>query len=538
MRKLLYLLLAAATLSFVGCGGDSTTTEEPGKEVNPTPTPEPEPEPEPDPNPEPEPEPEPEPNPEPEPEPSTQTFPDYGKVKAFPTAVGHGAAATGGRGGEIYHVTNLNDSGAGSLRDAVSQSNRIIVFDVAGVITLKSVLVLKSNQTLLFQTAPGDGIEIYNNRVASSGASNLIVRYMRVRVGRQASSQDNMDAGGLSSGADVIYDHCSFTWATDECFSINTDNKGTRPQRITLQNSIIGQGCMNHSAGGLIQTSDTEGVTIYRNLLIDNGARNFKVKGLNQYVNNVVYNWGSSSCYDMSNSSGHSDTQIQNNYFIQGPCYVWRNTPAEKVSEEVYNNPAICSPTGAGHNYYEILSQENPTLPFTRGNAEFDTYFVGNWYDNDRDGQLGGVELTADNFASYCSGTPSFLSTPSTAHPAIESMTSAREAYDWVVKYVGASLPARDKVDGYMVEELTSLGTKGTIFRDQRKELQYPLANSWQQINTSDNRPTDSDKDGIPDSIEEQYGLNKNDSSDAARVAQNGYTNIENYTFLLEADRR
>jgi hypothetical protein len=161
--------------------------------------------------------------------------------------VGHGRNATGGRGCEIYHVTNLNDSGAGSLRDAVSQSNRTIVFDVAGVITLKSVLVLKSNQTLLFQTAPGDGIEIYNNRVASSGASNLIVRYMRVRTGRQASGSDNLDAGGLSSGENVIYDHCSFTWATDECFSISADNKGVRPQKITLQNSIIGQGCMNHS---------------------------------------------------------------------------------------------------------------------------------------------------------------------------------------------------------------------------------------------------------------------------------------------------
>lgn len=524
MKRYFTLLLLAGALFFGACGGDDAPAEEPQEPETEEPTPEPTPEPDPDPTP---------PTPTP---PTAEQFPDYGAVKAFPTAVGYGRNATGGRGGEIYHVTNLNDSGTGSLRDAVSQSNRIIVFDVAGVITLQSVLVLKSNQTLLFQTAPGDGIEIYNNRVASSGASNLIVRYMRVRTGRQASGSDNLDAGGLSSGENVIYDHCSFTWATDECFSISADNKGTRPQNITLQNSIIGQGCMNHSAGGLIQTSDTEGVTIYRNLMIDNGARNFKVKGLNQYVNNVVYNWGSSSCYDMSNSSGHSDTQIENNYFIQGPCNVWRNTPAEKVSEETYNNPDICSPTGAGHKYYEVLGVENPTKPFTRGNAEFDTYFVGNWFDSNKDGALNGVELTTDNFSTYCSGTPSFLSAPSAGHPAIEQKCSAAEAYEWIVKYVGASLPARDKVDGYMIEELTSLGTKGTIFRDQRKEKQYPLANTWQNIATADNRPTDSDKDGIPDSIEEKYGLDKNDSSDASKVATNGYTNIENYTFLMEAE--
>lgn len=524
LKYWLHLSCCLIAFSLVACGGDDPTSEEPEQPETEQPAPEPEPEPEPDPAP---------PTP-----PAPSKFPDYGAAKAFPTAVGHGRNATGGRGGEIYHVTNLNDSGAGSLRDAVSQSNRIIVFDVAGVITLKSVLVLKSNQTLLFQTAPGDGIELYNNRVASSGASNLIVRYMRVRTGRQASSKDNLDAGGLSSGADVIYDHCSFTWATDECFSINTDNKGTRPQRITLQHSIIGQGCMNHSAGGLIQTSDTEGVTIYHNLLIDNGARNFKVKGLNQYVNNVVYNWGSSSCYDMSDSEGRSDTQIENNYFIQGPCYVWRNTPAEKVSEAIYNNPAICSPTGAGHAYYEVLAQEKPTKPFTRGNANFECYFAGNYYDNNTDGVLNGVELNAGNFATYCSGTPTFLSSPSTLHPAIEQMTSAEEAYRRVVEQVGASLPARDKVDGYLIEELRSLGTKGTIFRDQRKELQYPLANTWQQLDTTDNRPTDSDKDGIPDTVEEQYGLDKNDPADAARMAENGYTNIENYTFLLEANRQ
>ena len=113
-------------------------------------------------------------------------------------------------------------------------------------------------------------------------------------------------------------------------------------------------------------------------------------------------------------------------------------------------------------------------------------------------------------------------------------MTSPREAYDRIVKSVGASLPRRDKVDAYMIDELLSNGTKGVILRNQRNRQQYSLGDDWQRLDTADNRPTDSDKDGIPDTIEEQYGLNKNDASDAAKIAANGYSNIENYTFLLE----
>lgn len=465
----------------------------------------------------------------------TGPFPDFGPVLAFPGAEGFGRFATGGRGGEIVHVTNLDASGPGSFADAVSEPGRIVVFDVAGVIDLdKSTVVFKSDQTVLFQTAPGDGVALYNGRVSSSGASNLIVRYMRIRTGRQVGSKDNTDAGGLASGERVIYDHCSFTWGTDENFSINADNKGTRPRNITIQNSIIGQGCMNHSAGGLIQTSDEEGVTIYRNLLIDNGTRNFKIKGLNQYVNNVIYNWGAGAAYNMGGeSSGRSLTAIENNYFIKGPCWVWRNTPAEEVSEEVRNNPEICTPAGSDGKYYEVLRQENPARPFTGGNAEFETWCVGNRYDADLDGALGGVEITQSNWEEHCSGAPTFLAARPDAIEPIAAMTSAEEAYAWVVDHVGASLPARDKVDAYMIEELVSLGAKGTILRDQTDPKHYPLADTWQLMNTSSDR-VDSDGDGMPDAFEDAYGLDRNDPSDAAKIANNGYANIENYAIWLE----
>lgn len=219
-----------------------------------------------------------------------------------PEPKGSARFATGGRGGAIYHVTNLNDSGTGSLRDAVSQSNRIIVFDVSGVIHLKSPLIFKSNLTVLGQTAPGEGVQVYGDRVSFSGANNIIVRYIRFRMGVGGTS--GADACGVSNGKNMIFDHLSVLWGRDECFSVSWDNKGTRPSDITIQNSIIGQGLQSHSCGGLIQTEG--GVTLYRNLYIENKTRNPKVKGLNQFVNNVVYNWGGGGCYIMGDSEGPS----------------------------------------------------------------------------------------------------------------------------------------------------------------------------------------------------------------------------------------
>lgn len=220
----------------------------------------------------------------------------YAQQLAFPGAEGYGRFAKGARASEspeIYHVTNLDDSGKGSLRDAVSQPNRIIVFDVAGVIKLKSRLVFSKNLTIAGQTAPGEGVVVYGNGVSFSAAENIIVRYLRIRMGIGGTS--GADAAGIANGGNMIFDHVSATWGLDENFSINWDSKGFEPYNITIQNSIIGQGIMVHACGGLIQTNG--GVTLYRNLYIDNKTRNPKVKGLNQFVNNVVYNWGEGGAY-------------------------------------------------------------------------------------------------------------------------------------------------------------------------------------------------------------------------------------------------
>ena len=434
---------------------------------------------------------------------------------AFPGAEGYGAGATGGRGGDVYHVTTLEDNGEeGSLRAAVSKPDRIIVFDVAGIINLKEALVFSKNLTIAAQTAPGDGVVLYGNRVSFTGASNLICRHLRIRMG--TNGPDGKDAAGIANGENMIFDHLSVTWGRDENFSINWDSKGTLPRNITIQNSILGQGLQNHSCGGLIQTDTESGITLFRNLYTDNKTRNPKVKGLNQFVNNVVYNWGSGAAYNMGgDSSGQSETTIEDNYFIVGPVDNWQNVRQEDNSIKVEKVPM------------------SPTPPFLGGNADFRAYYKGNYYDNDKDGSLNGFELTQANWAEYCKGEPTFLSAPSDKHPAISQQTSATEAYNWIVKNVGASLPVRDEVDQYLIDELTSLGKKGTIIQNEQDVQQFSLGGVG-TIQNGEN-PLDSDNDGMPDEFEDKYGLDKNDPSDAAKIANNGYTNIENYIFTLDA---
>lgn len=439
-------------------------------------------------------------------------FPDYGEVMAFPGAEGFGRNATGGRGGDICHVTNLEDDGPGSFRDAVSKPNRIIVFDVSGVIRLKSALTFKNNQTIAGQTAPGDGIVLYGNRVSFSGINNLICRYLRIRMGMYG--PDGKDAAGIADdGMNMIFDHCSVTWGRDENFSINS----TKAKDITIQNSIIGQGLQNHSCGGLMQTGLENGITLFRNLYIDNKTRNPKVKGLNQFVNNVVYNWGEGAAYNMSgDSEGESLTDIEDNYFIKGPCFNWQNVRQEDGSIRAE------------------YSTKNPTKPFIGGNERFSTYCTGNFFDPDKDEVLNGFELKTDeeSWNANCSGQPTFLSSRPSIFPEIKQQTDAAAAYQWITRYVGACLPSRDQVDAFLINELMSLGKKGTIIQDERKEEQFALKGPGEI--KSGQKALDSDNDGMPDEFEDNYGLNKYDPTDASAIANNGYTNIENYFFSLE----
>lgn len=392
---------------------------------------------------------------------------------AFPGAQGWGRFATGGRTGTVYHVTNLNDSGTGSLRDAVSQPNRIVVFDVAGVIRINTRIVFARNLYVAGQTAPGEGITVYGNGVSFSGATNTIVRYMRFRMGKVGDS--GKDCAGIANGTDMIFDHCSFSWGLDETFSINPDGKGTKPENITISNTIMGQGLMTHSAGGLMQSDN---ITLYRNLYVDNSTRNNKIKGINQYVNNIVYNW-KNAAYNMGgDSEGESYCNIESNLFINGPAK-----------------------GGAA---------------FTGGNSNFHFYGDDNWQDNNMDGKFD-PSLVTNYSAADRQNTPY-------PYPELEKFPG-NTLVDNLLPTVGASLPYRDLADCYMIDEVYSFGTKGALIYDE-KSLFYGTPDTWNVW--VGNKRVDTDGDGMPDAWETANGTDPN-KNDAMTIAANGYANIENY---------
>lgn len=406
------------------------------------------------------------------------------KQLAFPGASGWGRYAKGARAASaptVYHVTNLNDSGTGSLRDAVSQSNRIVVFDVAGVINIKSRIVFSSNLYIAGQTAPGEGVTVYGNGVSFSGASNIICRYLRVRMGHGGDS--GKDCAGIANGTNMIFDHCSFSWGLDETFSINPDGKGDL-HSITLQNCIFGQGLLSHSAGGLMQA---DSITLYRNFYCDNSTRNNKIKGINQYANNVVYNW-QNGCYIMGGGSeGTSYVNIESNLFINGPA--------------------------KGGNC------------FGGANSDFNCYGDDNWQDNNMDGAFDPFLVTNYSAATRVDKPYDY--------PTLD-LYAGNELLEKNIPTVGASLPYRDQADCYMVDELMSLGTKGSIITYETSlPIGAPTAWTWWKGNTV----VDTDGDGMPDAWETANGTDPT-VADATVKADNGYLNIENYINSITADDR
>ncbi len=395
-------------------------------------------------------------------------------IPAFPGAEGFGANSIGGRGGSVYRVTNLNDSGAGSFRDAVSVANRTVVFDVGGIIVLTSGRVpVKNNITIAGQTAPGQGITIYGNGVSFSAASNTICRYIRFRQGIGGDS--GTDSVGIASGDKMIFDHVSASWGRDETFSVS----GT-PSNITLQDCIVSQGLLIHSAGGLMQTDG--GVSVFRSFYADNWMRNPKVKGIHEFTNNVVYNWGSGGGYILGDSAGPSYANIIANYFIAGP--------------------------------------ETGTTPsFIRGNLNFNVYADGNLEDFDRDGILDGLPVHPLDQSPVVPVASRYT------YPEVATLLTAQEAYNHVVAYSGASL-YRDAADEYVFTELASHGTVGAhIFNESEMggvgTLQGGLA------------PKDTDLDGMPDWWESAAGTNPAVADNNLDLDGDGYTNIENYVNAL-----
>jgi len=417
---------------------------------------------------------------------------------AFPGAEGYGRFAKGARGAaqpKLYRVTTLADSGPGSFREAVQTEGNFVIFDVSGEIWLKSKLNIKSNITIAGQTAPGEGVVIMGNQVTASGSHDIIMRYMRFRVG---SAVSGADALGAANGRDMIFDHISTSWATDENFSFYSDGKGSGIFNITIMNSLIGQG-IGHSCGGLIRITGAGGISIIGTLYIDNKSRNPKLQGLSQYVNNVVYNWGSGSCVHLDTDQT-SFIDMQNNYFINGP--------------------------------------KSSGYPVKDAGASYQIHLKGNKWDTNRNGDLDGRDMTsADVHVNSKRGNPTFVNSydeitgldypfPNLDH----MMLTPEEAYAKIVEGAGASLPARDMVDAYMIDELVSLGTKGDIPVNE-----YALKLPQKRGILFDGNPyEDTDGDGIPDWWEIENGLNPNDDSDALQYAPDGYLWIEHYVNSID----
>jgi pectate lyase len=396
------------------------------------------------------------------------------ELVAFPGAQGFGRHAVGARGGDVYHVTNLNDSGPGSLRDAISQPNRTVVFEVSGVIQLASRLVFENNQTIAGQTAPGGGITLYGDGTSFSGASNTIVRYVRFRMGRGGESEK--DTVTMANGHDVIWDHVSLSWGRDGNFDLNIES-GEELYNLTLQDSIVAQGLQTHSTGGLVQTGAT---SIIRSLYIDNNSRNPKARGTLQFVNNVIYNWVVSG-YILGDTAGRSDGYMLNNYFIRGP---------------ETNGGTLDSPT-----------------------PEYQLHASGNYYDSNVNGVLDGRLLAQGDF-----GTVTWHDAPSVPFPEVPAL-SAEEALQHVFDSAGASL-FRDAADEYVLAELASLGTRGATISD---EASLGFAGGVGAL-PGGSIPADVDRDGMADAWETANGLSPANAADrnADRNAD-GWTNLEEY---------
>lgn len=359
----------------------------------------------------------------------------FAQQLAFPGAEGFGRFATGGRGGSVYHVTNLNDKGEGSFRDAVSKPNRIIVFDVSGVIKITDKIAASPKITIAGQSAPGEGIVVYGNGV--SFADSSIIRYIRFR------GSINMPKGACTVVADnckdVIFDHVSVEWGRWDNFHI----KGT--SNITLQYCLIGEPIDPQRFGALFENPNT--VTVHHCLWIDNQSRNPKAKAGIEYINNVVYNYGVNGLVGGHSAAEHTQDVI-NNYFIGGP--------------------------NSGHAFIGLFTGTDHV------------YHSGNYVDIDKDGKLNGRLVTDDDFIK--AKATLLKKRTFTTNVTIDN---ADEAYRQVLAGAGASLH-RDAVDNRIIGYLKSLGKKGVIFKtevDAGGQGELPAAKPL----------ADKDNDGIPD---------------------------------------
>ena len=465
------------------------------------------------------------------------------KQPAFPGAEGYGRYTSGGRGGKVFHVTNLNDSGTGSLRWAIDQTGaRTIVFDVSGTIFLHSALTIKNaNVTIAGQTAPGDGICVADYPVNIS-ANNVIVRYMRFRLGNNnvtVNGADGWDGFGAMDHENIIIDHCSVSWSIDECLSV-LGNRNTTVQWCISSHSLVNAG---HSKGAHGYGGNWGGdhASFHHNLIAHHVSRTPRLgprpsTQLSEHMdmrNNVIYNWAGNGCY----GGEGMNVNIVNNYYKPGPATRTRNTNIQqriagvgvRTNEYVTTYPAYAP---ALHLWGHFYLKGNVNSSFANVTQDNWTYGFYNQIDaSEQDGTY--TQVTKDSIK--LTEPLDFIHT--TTH-------TAEVAYQRVLDFAGCSL-SRDSYDDEVTEDarLGKASHTGSGLNSGHINSQNDLKpagagadwSAWPTLNST-SAPQDTDGDGMPDAYESANGLNPNSATDGSLTAENGYTNLENYLNALVAD--
>lgn len=508
------------------------------------------------------------------------------QAPAFPGAEGHGRYVTGGRGGRVVHVTNLNDSGTGSFREAVKSGKRIIVFDVAGVIALKSDLKIADNITILGQTAPSPGITLRYYTVQPG--SNNIIRFLRIRRGQEKNINDGADATWQRNKTGIIFDHCSFSWSIDEVASFYDNNNFTM-QWCTVAESLTNPG---HSKGAHVYGGIWGGklASFHHNFLGHlmnrgprfNGARygwtgytsnqdyaTYKWKNPVQaenvdFRNSVIYN-AQGTCYG---GPGGGQINIVNNYYKAGPSQGLKETTLnglkvdvstgkERGSQDRITLVTLSTSSNSDKNHPEFFDMTSRyfingnTTETTKGSVTKNKDWKGISYDKGIPSLNGeyyspdAKNFYGDNVAHVTISGKSCVKIKMDAPAPTGDVTthSADEAFSKVLAYSGASL-YRDEIDARYMEEAKT-GTakyKGSITQSPGIIDKVADVNGYTEANFGKgSRPADfdTDNDGIPDAWETANGLNPNDASDALTYSldeKGYYTNLEVYANSLVED--
>ena len=462
------------------------------------------------------------------------------KTPAFPSAEGFGRYVTGGRGGKVLHVKNLKDSGYQSLRWCLQQQGaKTIVFDVSGTIHLESALSIPSNTTIAGQTAPGDGICIADYPCSISG-NNVIVRYMRFRLGNKNVKKDGADGWDSFGGFDKqdwIIDHCSVSWSIDECLSV-LGNKNTTVQWCLVAQSLVNSG---HSKGahGYGGNWGGSGASFHHNLIAHHGSRTPRLgprptTQLDERMdmrNNVIYNFGGNGCYGGEGMK----LNIVNNYYKPGPGSPTGDKGKRIAGIGIRTNSYITTYPA----YAPALHLWGKFYVTGNVNSKYSDVTNNNW--------AYGIYNQID--ASGCDGTYTqatkdsikidepidFIAT--TTH-------TAQKAYEKVLEYAGAC-KSRDTFDALMVsdtrdEKATYTGSglsKGFVNSQDDNKPSGASSDwtAWPTLNSTD-APVDTDGDGMPDEWEDAHGLDKTKAADGNIVTESGYTNVEIYLNSLVED--